>query len=220
MSKGKHDKPVRFDLSRYNSAVKQKEDHDSIRLTDREICRRIEQLHIVISTDAYTGKDRIVTCTPQYLSNAKRKGELSPSILNAIGQVLGVAPEYLSGEIREQDLDFFTGTPQYSFHEYQEFLDLTPEQKEEYFKYELFDLHLYGRWVYMNNRQRSNCHQALIKFSDYLLSYMDRSEDGYKELFDFFEKTGVLMESDPDLRKELFNTLKVTYKTFMEMHKK
>jgi hypothetical protein len=97
MSRGKHDKPVRFDPARYNNAVKIKEILDSIRLTDRELCRRIEQLHIVISTDAHTGKDRIVTCTPQHLSNAKRKGELSPSILNAIGQVLGVAPEYLSG---------------------------------------------------------------------------------------------------------------------------
>lgn len=218
MSRGKQEPKKKFIAELYEKEARKQE------LTDREVCKRIKDLHIVISKDALypddPEKDNIVTCSPEHLTRIKRSGLISPSILDAISRVLGVAPEYLSGEIRKQDLDFFVGTPQYSFHEYQEFLDLTPEQKEEYFKYELFDLHLYGRWVYMNNRQRSNCHQALIKFSDYLLSYMDRSEDGYKELFDFFEKTGVLMESDPDLRKELFNTLKVTYKTFMEMHKK
>lgn len=218
MSRGKQEPKKRFIAELYEEETKKQE------LTDREVCRRIKDLHIVISKDVMypddPEKDNIVTCSPEHLTRIKRSGYISPSILNAICRVLGVAPEYLSGEISKADLDFFVGTPQYSFHEYQKFMDRTPEQKEESFRDELFDLHIYDRWTRMNNRQRSNCHQAIIQFADYLLSYMDQSEDGYNELFDFFSKTGVLMEPDPDLRKELFNTLKVTYKTFMQMHKK
>lgn len=218
MSRGTQKPKKTFVSSRYEEEAKKRS------LTDREVCKRIRDLHIVISKDALypedPEKDNIVTCSPEHLTRAKKSGSISPAILNAISKVLGVAPEYLSGEINKLDLEIIGGIPQYEFHDQQEFFSLNHEEREKYFKYMLYDLQIYNQWIIMNNRQRSNYHTALIEFSNYLLSYMDQSDDGYKELFDFFSKTGVLMESDPDLRKELFSVLKVTYKTFMEMHKK
>lgn len=217
MSKGKWESKKAFNAKRYTDRAKE------LKLTDRQVCQEIKNLHIVISKDPlYPGdpeKDNIVTCTPQHLSNAKKSGYLSPSILNALGKVLNVAPEYLSGEISDADLQFwFDSAPSFQFHRRQEIKNLSKDTKEMCFEYELFDLGIYEEWMKMDTKQRNYCHTAIYEFSHWLLNYVDPDKEGYEEIFDFFSKTGVTM--DPDLRKELFKTLTVTYKTFMQMHTK
>lgn len=216
MSKGKQEPKKHFNADKYREIV------NALGITDREICHRITKLHIVISKDPLypddPDKDRIVTCTPENLTRAKKSGYISPSILTAIGKVLEVAPEYLSEETAV--FDDFGITPKYKFHEYQNFINLSPEEKGIYRQNFLFDLGIYDAWMEMDNRERANCHTAIREFSNWLLDYVKPSEADYNDLFEFFSKTGLHMQATPELRQELFRTLALTYKVFMETHKK
>ena len=221
MSRGKWEEMKSFDPTRY-----EKLRNDRGYSTDRKFCE-------AVSTYGSA------TCSTSHLSRAKKSRSISPSILNAMAAILKVPPEYLSGEMSEDMLDMVRKMPSGEFREMQKYFNLSPDMKEAFFKYELFDLGIYDQWMKLEDQwkdldeqqrsechadeilkwQRQNYHAAICEFSKWLLDYIQPDKYSYKEMFDFFSQTGVLIESNPDLRQELFKTLTVTYKTFIEMHK-
>lgn len=145
-------------------------------------------------------------------------GVVSKTIMDFLCDRLDCPAEYLSGDMSENFVNDW-GLPNNTFTKRLAFVNMTKEEKEAYRESFLFDLGIYDAWMEMDNRERAHCHTAIREFSNWLLDYMKPSENDYLAMYDFFKQTGLHMQATPELRQELFRTLALTYKVFMETHK-
>ena len=145
-------------------------------------------------------------------------GSVSYAIMDFLSKKLNRPYEYLSGDLTDRDIEDW-GIPDPLFTQYQDFLNMTEEEREKYYLNLVLDMGIAQKWRSMNNRQRANCHIAMKEFINWLLDYVQPDDNAYQEIFDFFSNTGVRMEQHPEYRQKLFKTMVNNYKVSIKMYK-
>lgn len=144
-----------------------------------------------------------------------KSGQVSYTIMDFLSKRLNCPYEYLSGELTDRMVEDW-GIPEPIFSKMQDFYNMSPEEKEQYYLNLIIDMGIASKWMKMDNRQRVNCHIAMREFVNWLLDYVEPDDKAYSELFEFFGRTGVGLESDPEYRKKVLDRLKNTYKVSMK----
>ena len=142
-------------------------------------------------------------------------GSVSYAIMDFLSKRLHCPYEYLTGEYSDREVEDW-GMPDVGYSLYQDFLDMTPEEKEQYYVNFVLDMGISNKWKKMDQRQKSNCHVLIKEFANWYLDYVDTGDESFSKLFNFFRDTGVMLESKPEFRKRLFENMWKPYTQSMK----